>query len=173
MFTRPALLRPVFRSTTNRALFHTTKSNNLTIPFLSTLPQAPGGVKGDVNEAFVPPPVDKVHGSYHWDFERVLAVSLIPLVSLPLASGAGIPVIADTLLSSVLLAHCYVGFQSCIIDYIPKRVYGKNHNYAMYLLTLGSLFSIAGIYHLETKENGLIGVLTSCWKEESKTEEKK
>lgn len=155
----------------NRAAFHSTAKKSLTIPFLSTLPQKAGGVSGTSDDAFVPPPVDKMHGSYHWDFERVLAVSLIPLVTVPLATGGSFISVTDSLLASVLLAHVYVGFQSCIIDYIPKRVYGKNFNYAMYLLTLGSLVSAIGVYKLETEENGLIGVITSLWG--SKKNEKK
>lgn len=130
---------------------------------------------GSPNDAYVPPPPDKAHGSFHWDFERILAVAMVPLVTIPLASGGSISTVADSLLASVLLGHLYVGFQSCIIDYIPKRVYGKNFNYAMYLLTLGSVFSAIGIYKLETEENGIVGVLTNLWsstKESSKKESK-
>ncbi|CAH00958.1 CybS family protein [Kluyveromyces lactis] len=156
---------------TQARAFQTTARKNLTIPFLSTLPQAPGGVKGNVNDAYVPPAPEKLHGSLHWDFERVLAISLIPLVTVPLAATGSISTVLDTALASVLLGHCYVGFQSCIIDYIPSRVYGKNHTYAMYLLGLGSLFSVVGIYHMETKEGGLIGVLKNIWSKPS-TEKK-
>lgn len=151
------------RGVAARGLQRTT-TRSLTIPFLSTLPQKPGGVQGTPNEAFVPPPVDKLHGSYHWDFERCIAVAMIPLVMTQLATEGGAPQIADAMLATVLLGHVYSGFQSCIIDYIPKRVYGKNHNYAMYLLTLGSVFSAVGIYKLETEEHGIIGVLTTIWK---------
>lgn len=156
------LSKSILRFSTARA-FHSTAKKSLTIPFLSTLPQAPGGVKGTVNDAYVPPPSHKTHGSLHWDFERVIAISMVPLVTIPLATTGSISSVADSLLSSVLLAHCYVGFQSCIIDYIPKRVYGKNHNYAMYLLTLGSVLSALGIYKLQTEENGVVGILKKFW----------
>ncbi|GAV52880.1 hypothetical protein ZYGR_0AI01620 [Zygosaccharomyces rouxii] len=164
------LPRTIFRTSLNRA-FHTTSKRSLTIPFLSTLPQKPGGVEGTPNDPFIPPAPSKTHGSYHWDFERFLAVSLIPLVTLPLATGGSISTVADGLLSTVLIGHLYVGFQSCIIDYIPQRVYGKNHGRAMFLLSLGSLLSLIGVYKLETEENGTIGVLTSLWKSEKKDEE--
>lgn len=168
------LPRTIFRAPLQRA-FHTSTKRSLTIPFLSTLPQKPGGVEGTPNDAYTFPPPDKLHGSYHWDFERFIAVCMIPLVTLPLATGGSISTVADTLLSSVLVAHLYTGFQSCIIDYIPARVYGKNHGRAMFLLALGSVFSFIGIYKLETQENGSIGVLTSLWgadKDQSKQEKK-
>lgn len=163
------LPRTIFRTSLNRA-FHTTAKRSLTIPFLSTLPQKPGGVEGTPNDAFIPPPPSKLHGSYHWDFERFLAVSMVPLVALPLATSGSISTVADTLLSTILIGHLYVGFQSCIVDYISARVYGKNHNRAMFLLSLGTLLSLIGVYKLETEENGTIGVLTSLWKADKKEE---
>ncbi|BAP72654.1 Succinate dehydrogenase [ubiquinone] cytochrome b small subunit [Kluyveromyces marxianus] len=156
------MLSRTIKLTQTRA-FQTTAKKNLTIPFLSTLPQAPGGVTGQVNEAYVAPPPEKLHGSLHWNFERALAISLVPLVTVPLATTGSISTALDATLASVLLAHCYVGLQSCIIDYIPARVYGKNHNYAMYLLGIGSVFSAVGIYQIETKEGGIMGVVKNLW----------
>ncbi|KAL6941482.1 hypothetical protein ACO0RG_002614 [Hanseniaspora osmophila] len=166
MFARNLIRRQVglvAKQHQHQQLFHKSAVNKLTIPFLSTLPQNAGGVKGDVNSNLTPPKSDKMHGGIHWDFEKILSIGLVPLCGASLASGGDISGVADTLLSGILLAHVWVGFQSCIIDYIPARVYGKNHNYAMYLLSLGSLVSVYGIYELETKENGLIGVVKKLW----------
>ncbi|SCV04687.1 LAMI_0H18272g1_1 [Lachancea mirantina] len=159
------------RSVAKRS-FQSTARRSLTIPFLSTLPQAPGGVKGNVNDAYVPPPPHKTHGSLHWDFERAVAVCMPPLVGSALASGGDLGTVADSLLCSALFAHLYIGFQSCIIDYIPKRVYGKNYNYAMYLLTLGSIVGAVGVYKLETEEEGLTGVVQKLWTSEQKGDNK-
>ncbi|SCU89537.1 LAME_0E04104g1_1 [Lachancea meyersii CBS 8951] len=166
MFSKGLMQRQALRT------LHQTGSRSLTIPFLSTLPQNPGGVKGDVNDAVKPPAPSRIHGSLHWDFQRVTSVALLPLVGSSLASGGDISVVADSILATMLLGHVYVGFQSCIIDYIPARVYGKNHNYAMYLLTLGSLFAGVGIYKLETEEEGLTGLVKKLWTVNRSTEAK-
>lgn len=165
--------RSVLNGFATRRALQCTARRSLTIPFLPTLPQKAGGVDGTPNDAYKPPAVDKMHGSYHWDFERALAVAMVPLVTIPLATGGSISTVADSLLASVLLGHLYVGFQSCIIDYVPARVYGKSHNYAMYLLTLGSLFSVLGIYKLETEENGIVGVLSHLWTADREPKEPK
>lgn len=165
--------RSLSRGFVARKALQCTAKRSLTIPFLSTLPQKAGGVTGTPNDAYKPPAVDKAHGSYHWDFERFLAISMVPLVTVQLATGGSASGVADTLLASVLLGHVYIGFQSCIIDYIPARVYGKNHNYAMYLLTLGSVFSALGIYKLETEENGIIGVVSRLWTADRESQESK
>lgn len=168
----------LLKNSTSRSLL--AKNNNIslrhfTIPFLPTLPQNPGGVKGTVNDNLVHPKVDKFHASYHWNFEKVIAVGLIPLVSMSLINGGSLSTFIDLGLSYTLLMHCYVGFQSCIIDYIPKRVYGVWHNRAMYLLTLGSLLSIIGIYDMNfnEKNSGTVGLTSKLWSAKSeKTEEK-
>lgn len=119
---------------------------------IKTIPQPPGNIVGTVNDAYVPPKASKSHGSYHWTSERAVAIGLVPLVASSMFSGPS--VILDTTLLSFLLYHCYTGFQSCIIDYIPKRVYGPWHNYAMYLLTFGTGVAGYGIYELEQREEG-------------------
>lgn len=130
---------------------------------IRTIPQPPGNIVGTVNDAYVPPKADKVHGSYHWTSERLVAVALVPLVVSLFASPAS--VVLDTALSSFVLYHSYTGFQSCIIDYIPKRVYGAYHNYAMYLLTFGTGVAGYGIYEMEKKEKGGISsIVGKIWR---------
>lgn len=130
---------------------------------IKTIPQPPGHIVGTVNDAYVTPKPNKTHGSLHWTTERAVAIGMVPLVATSLVSSPG--VIVDTTLSAFILYHSYVGFQSCIIDYIPKRVYGPYHNYAMYLLTFGTGVAGYGIYTIEQKEEGgLGGIVSKLWK---------
>ncbi|CAN6638368.1 mitochondrial inner membrane protein Shh4p [Trichomonascus vanleenenianus] len=132
---------------------------------LFTVPQPPGGIVGTVNEATKTPKHDPVHGSYHWSFERILAVSIVPLTVAPFAlqNGTLIPVL-DATLGSLLVAHVHMGLQSCIIDYIPKRVYGKYHNVAIYALTAGSVVALYGLYQFETNDVGITESIQKIWK---------
>lgn len=118
---------------------------------------------GNVNDAYVPPKAEKSHGSYHWTSERIVAIGLLPLVGSSFAGSTS--TIIDTTLAAFMLYHVHSGFQSCIIDYIPKRVYGSLHNWAMYLLTFGTGVAGYGIYEIEQKEEGgLAGVVAKVFK---------
>lgn len=129
---------------------------------IKTIPQPPGFVVGTVNDAYVPPKPHKTHGSVHWTSERAVALALTPFVAAPFFTGASTMV--DSVLSGLLLFHCYTGFQSCIIDYIPKRVYGGYHNAAMYLLTFGTGVAAYGVYEIENKEGGVTNIISKLWK---------
>lgn len=131
-------------------------------PFFKTIPQPPGNIVGTVNDAYVPPTPNSLHGSKHWTFERVVTIGMVPLMVAPLITGSSI---SDAAMSSLLLYHMYAGFQSCIIDYIPKRVYGSIHTAAMAVLTLGTAVAGYGVYKIEQEnEDGLFGVLKKLWK---------
>lgn len=53
-----------------------------------------------------------------------MSVALIPLTIAPFAAGSLNPV-TDALLAAVLIIHSHIGFESCVIDYIPTRKYGS------------------------------------------------
>ncbi|EMG46890.1 SDH4 Succinate dehydrogenase [ubiquinone] cytochrome b small subunit [Candida maltosa Xu316] len=129
---------------------------------IKLIPQPPGGIIGTVNDAYVPPPPTKSEGSLHWTSERVVSIALLPVVLAPFITGAS--TLIDSTMSSLLLFHCYAGFQSCIIDYIPKRVYGAYHNYAMYLLTFGTGVAGYGVYQIEKNEGGVSNIIAKIWK---------
>lgn len=132
-------------------------------------PPPPGGVVGTPNDSFKPPEPDHFHGSYHWDYERITAASLLPLTTIPLyitLTGGAVPPLLDAALGAVLLLHVQQGITSCIIDYIPKRKFGIWHDFARYLLYGGSALGLYGVYELETSNNGIVDLLVKILKED-------
>lgn len=126
-------------------------------------PQPAGHVVGDANDAYKHPMVSPYEGGYHWTYERIGAVLLIPLVASPLVFGADVLPMVDSAFCVVLLQHCTSGFRLCITDYIPARVYGIWNSIANKTLTLGSVVSLYGIYVLETTGNGIFELLSQIW----------
>ncbi|ODV85845.1 hypothetical protein CANARDRAFT_27927 [[Candida] arabinofermentans NRRL YB-2248] len=131
--------------------------------FIKTIPQPPGNIIDTVNEAYVAPPPHKLHGSVHWTSERLVTVLMAPLMITPMIAGTTYP-LADGIMGTLLMYHCYAGFQSCITDYIPLRVYGVWHKAAMGLLAFGTLVGVYGVYIIETTEKeGLVGIAKRLW----------
>lgn len=124
--------------------------------------QPPGFVVGTVNDAYVPPEPNLFHGGHHWSYEKIVTGALIPLTVAPFIFGTEIPIV-DTAFGVTCLLHAHMGIKSCIIDYIPKRVYGIWHTYASRLLTLGTSLGFYGIYELETSSNGIFELLKNLW----------
>ncbi|BAO41585.1 Succinate dehydrogenase [ubiquinone] cytochrome b small subunit [Kluyveromyces marxianus] len=148
--------------------------NKASLSKYKLIPPPPGGVTGTVNDTLPKSEPNWFHGSYHWDYERITAVSLIPLTMVPLygamssatfAATFPVPII-DAVLASTILIHSYLGITSCIIDYIPLRKFGFWHKAAKFALALGSSISLYGIYVLETENNGLIDLITALWDKE-------
>jgi succinate dehydrogenase (ubiquinone) membrane anchor subunit len=129
---------------------------------LKQIPQPPGYIVGTVNDAYIGPPPSKSHGSLHWTVERAISIALVPLAVVPFVTGSFAPFL-DATFSTLILAHSFIGFQACIVDYIPARVYGKAHDYALWLLTLGTGVAAYGIYQLEANDVGLAGLVAKVW----------
>ncbi|ANB13071.1 protein SHH4 [Sugiyamaella lignohabitans] len=166
MFRSTILRQPLSLASvaTRRSVLSTVSgaSSLRTQRFLGTIPQPPGYIQGTVNDPVKLPPPSPSHGSYHWSFERLVAVGMAPLVIAPLATGSLTPVL-DATLGSLLLVHVHLGLESCIIDYIPKRVYGKLHNLAIYALYGGTALSLYGLYEYETNDIGLTATIGKVW----------
>lgn len=132
-------------------------------------PPPPGGVVGGFNDAFKPPEANHFHGSYHWDYERITAISLLPLTTIPMyvaLSGGVVQPLLDAAMCTALLLHVQYGLTSCIIDYIPKRKFGIWHSIARSLLYGGCALGLYGIYDLETNNNGLVDLIGKLWKDD-------
>ncbi|KAI8645599.1 CybS-domain-containing protein [Parasitella parasitica] len=85
--------------------------------------------------------------------ERGSAIALIPILSTQLIYGAH--PIADGLLGVVLPYHIYMGFDSCITDYIPKRVYPRLHKLANWTLAGSTGLVMWGCYEFNTNDIGI------------------
>lgn len=163
---RTALNRPLVRGIRLPAIIKPESYSKLKL-----IPPPPGGVTGGINDNLPKGDPDWFHGSYHWDYERITALSLIPLTMVPLfgalsSTSLVMPLpfaIVDSLLASTILIHSYLGLTSCIIDYIPERKFGVWHRFAKYALALGSTISLYGVYILETENNGLTNVIGKLW----------
>src|SRR5271156_177609 len=74
------------------------------------LPPGPQVLEGSVNDAAPVPKTSPTHGSYHWTFERLISVGLIPLTIAPFAAGTMNPTL-DAILVATILVHSHIGFQ--------------------------------------------------------------
>jgi len=80
----------------------------------SILPPGPQVIEGGVNDPVPVPEPHPTEGSYHWIFERLLAVGLIPLTIAPFAAGSLNPTL-DALLCASILIHSHIGFGYILI----------------------------------------------------------
>lgn len=126
------------------------------------VPQPPGNIVGTVNDPVKTPPPSPVHGSYHWTFERIITLGLVPLAVLPLATGELTPVF-DAVLGGLIVVHSNMGMESVITDYFPKRKFPKGHGVLKGLLYTGSVATLYGVYKLETEGDGIVGSVKKIW----------
>ncbi|KAI5801464.1 CybS-domain-containing protein [Peziza echinospora] len=156
LFRSAAKLGPVMgRSSTRVAAFHTSKK-------MEILPAGPQVIIGDVNEPTPIPESNPVHGSYHWSFERLISIALIPLTIAPFAAGSLNPV-TDAILGATLVIHSHIGFESIIIDYIPKRTMPRIHGAFRWGLKATTLAVLLGLYEFQTNDVGLTQAVKRVW----------
>ncbi|RIB20112.1 CybS-domain-containing protein [Gigaspora rosea] len=118
-------------------------------------------IKGSVNEAVALPPRDKVAGSYHWDFERLLSLTLIPLTIASVLKGAH--PITDLGLGVILPFHCHIGFDAMITDYFPHRRNPVLNTVFAWGLRGATLIALYGCYEFNTNDVGLTELVKKVW----------
>ncbi|KEZ42379.1 hypothetical protein SAPIO_CDS5559 [Scedosporium apiospermum] len=138
------------------ASFHTTSRRDL-------LPPGPQVVKKTVNDPTSFRDGDPAHGSYHWTFDRLLALGLVPLCVTPFASGSLNPGL-DALLCATILVHSHLGFQNIIADYVPSRQFPKSRKAVNYTLGAATLLAGVGLYEFETNDVGVTEAIKRVWK---------
>lgn len=124
--------------------------------------QPAGNIVGTVNDAYNAPDPDITVGSYHWVYERVIIMGMVPLLVVPFVNGVDHPYL-DCIFGVLTVLHTRYGFESCITDYIPLRVYGNWHHLAMRALDVGSWMALYGVYLIETETNGLFTLFATLW----------
>ncbi|TWU71583.1 membrane anchor subunit of succinate dehydrogenase, Sdh4 [Metarhizium rileyi] len=139
------------------AAFHSSSNKS------AILPPGPQRIEGGVNDPAPVPPPSAAHGSYHWTFERLLAAGLVPLTIAPFASGSLNPTM-DAILCSAVLIHSHIGFQSVVIDYIPKKRYPGLRKLFWWGLNAATVVVGVGLYEFETNDVGVTEAIKRVWK---------
>nr|BCM29957.1 succinate dehydrogenase subunit D [Leveillula taurica]BCM29958.1 succinate dehydrogenase subunit D [Leveillula taurica]BCM29959.1 succinate dehydrogenase subunit D [Leveillula taurica]BCM29960.1 succinate dehydrogenase subunit D [Leveillula taurica]BCM29961.1 succinate dehydrogenase subunit D [Leveillula taurica] len=129
-------------------------------PILPPLPQV---IHGTANDAAPVPSPEPSHGSYHWTFERLISAGLIPLTLAPFAAGSLNPTI-DALLCGAILIHSHIGFQSVIIDYLPRKRVPTLRLIFWWALRAATVTVGIGLYEFETNDVGLTEAIRRIWK---------
>ncbi|CAG8983037.1 hypothetical protein HYALB_00010164 [Hymenoscyphus albidus] len=127
------------------------------------LPPLPQSIDGTANEAAKIPPSNPAHGSYHWSFERLLSVGLVPLTIAPFAAGSLNPM-TDALICGTILLHSHIGFDALITDYLPNRRVPKTKKTFDWGLRLATVVVGVGLYEFETNDVGLTEAIKRIWK---------
>ncbi|KAF9096415.1 membrane anchor subunit of succinate dehydrogenase, Sdh4 [Mortierella sp. AD031] len=128
---------------------------------------ATGKTAADVTEvykavAYKIPASNHLHGSYHWDFERLLSVSMIPLLAASAINGAH--PITDGLLGVVVPIHCHVGFDAMITDYLhPGKVGDLGNKAITWTLRGATVLALYGCYKFNTSDIGLTELIKKSW----------
>ncbi|CAE6437306.1 unnamed protein product [Rhizoctonia solani] len=165
VFTRaPQIHKRVFISA-----FHSARQNNAsqgaTVNEIPKYPYVAGGpiLRGTVNDPTPFPTPNRMHGSHHWAFERLLSAALIPAtISAFVISPTAYPVL-DGVLAVSLVVHSHIGFDSMVVDYLHPRKFptlGPIVKWTLRLLTTGTLI---GVYQFNTEDVGLSELVRRVW----------
>ncbi|KAJ3532351.1 hypothetical protein NM688_g7437 [Phlebia brevispora] len=125
----------------------------------------PGGpiYKGTVNDPTTFPPPNRVHGSYHWAFERILSASLVPLTAAAFVSSTTANPVLDGLLGIGLVIHSHIGFDSILVDYLHKRKFPILGPLLTWVLRATTAGVLVGVYQFNTNDIGLTEFVAKVW----------
>ncbi|CAD6441986.1 97e6ab9e-87fa-4773-9ab6-d87fa38f0ac2 [Sclerotinia trifoliorum] len=152
---RSAFVRDALPGSMRVAAFHASGRQSI-------LPPLPQSIDGTSNDAAPVPKPSPSHGSYHWTFERLIAVGLIPLTVTPFVSGSLNPA-TDAILCAAILIHSHIGFESCVIDYFPRKRVPKTRALFWWGLRGATVLVGIGLYEFETNDVGLTEGIKRIW----------
>ncbi|KAF8905844.1 mitochondrial inner membrane protein [Gymnopilus junonius] len=125
----------------------------------------PGGpvLRGTVNDPTTFPAPSRIHGSYHWAFERLLAASLVPLTAAAfVTTGSNYPII-DGLLGVTLVMHSHIGLDSSLVDYLHPRKFPLLGPICTWTLRGATVATLVGVYQFNTNDIGLTELIAKVW----------
>ena len=114
------------------------------------------------NDAAIVPPTSPSHGSYHWSFERLLSVALVPLTIAPFVAVTLNPM-TDALLCATVLIHSHIGFDAWVVDYVPRRRLPKTRAFFDWALRGATVLVGVGLYEFETNDVGVTEAIRRVW----------
>ena len=91
-----------------------------------------------------------------------MSAALIPLVIAPFASGSLNPM-TDAILCGAILIHSHIGFEACIVDYLPRKRIPKTRKLFDWGLKAGTVVVAIGLYEFETNDVGLTEAIHRIW----------
>ncbi|KAG9120875.1 membrane anchor subunit of succinate dehydrogenase, Sdh4 [Ceratobasidium sp. 392] len=137
-------------------------SKNENFPVFPIIPGGPV-LEGSVNEPTTFPEPNRMHGSHHWAFERLLSVALVPMtVSAFAVSPTAYPIL-DGVLAISLVVHSHIGFDSCVVDYVHSRKFPRIGPIVKWGLRLATTGALVGIYQFNTEDIGLTELVRRAW----------
>lgn len=105
-------------------------------------------------------PVNPMHGSNHWTFERILSVATLGTIG----TAAVYPhAMVDFALGFIIPLHCHIGFGCIITDYLPARKFPIIYRFARGVLYASTALTMYGLYKYNTEDVGIIEGVKIIW----------
>ncbi|KAJ3162469.1 membrane anchor subunit of succinate dehydrogenase, Sdh4 [Geranomyces michiganensis] len=106
-------------------------------------------------------PKSRMHGSYHWNFERALSVVSVPLLIAPFIVGSH-PLV-DLGLGVVIPLHSHIGFGALLSDYAAPHKYPVAGRIASATLYAATGLVLYGCYQFNTNDVGITEFVKRLW----------
>lgn len=93
----------------------------------------------------------------------MISAGLIPLTIAPFAAGSLNPTM-DAVFCAAILIHSHIGFESIVIDYVPKKRLPKTRFVFWWGLRAATVLVGVGLYEFETNDVGVTEAIKRIWK---------
>ena len=91
-----------------------------------------------------------------------MAAGLVPLTAAPFIGGVYTPT-TDAIFCAAILVHSHIGFDSMIVDYIPKKRMPGIRTGFNWLLRFATIIVGVGLYEFETTDVGITQAVYRIW----------